>query len=367
MAKISKYKTLWLLLLFFLAGIIVLLLFVPNLFDKKKTLIVGYIMPGAVTEEGWNGEHYRAVEQACEERDCKLIVKENVEEMTGECEQAIRELAAEGAQMIILNSYGYSEEVKDVVTQYPDIVFYGTSSECHADNLTSYFARMYQARYLAGIIAGMQTQSGTIGYVAAMSNNEVNRGISAFALGVRRVNPEAEVVVIWTGAWDDAQKETEAVKLLVEKEQIDVVTYHQNQDYVVQEAENCGIASVGYHQYYEGYSGNYMTAAVCDWKLLYQQLIREFQRGKGNARDNYWIGLEESVVGLDGCSELVTEEMLSEVEEAKKEILSGKDVFSGVIYDNEGNLRCGENETISDEMLLEHFDWYTEGVRIYEE
>ena len=367
MVKISKYKTLWLLLLFLLAGMILLLLFVPNLFDKKKTLIVGYIMPGAVTEEGWNGEHYRAVKQACDAQDCRLLVKENVEELTGECEQAIKELAEEGAQMIILNSYGYSEEVKKVVAEYPEIVFYGTSSECHADNLTSYFARMYQARYLAGIIAGMQTRSNTIGYVAAMPNNEVNRGISAFTLGVRSVNSEAEVVVIWTGAWDNAEKEKEAVRLLVENEQADVVTYHQNRDYVIQEAENCGIASVGYHQYYEGYSQNYMTAAVCNWETLYLQLIHEFQRGKGNAQDNYWLGLEEAIVGLDGCSELVTEEMLSELEEAKKEILSGKDVFSGVIYDNEGSLRCGENETISDEMLLEHFDWYTEGVRIYEE
>ena len=367
MTKISKYKTLWLLLLFFLAGIIVLLLFVPNLFDKKKTLIIGYVMPGAITEEGWNGEHYRAVAQACDAQGCNLLVKENVAELTGECEQAVRELVADGARMIILNSYGYSEEMKDVVAEYPEIVFYGTSSECHADNLTSYFARMYQARYLAGIIAGMQTENDKIGYVAAMPNNEVNRGISAFTLGVRSVNPAAEVVVVWTGTWDNAEEEKEAVKLLVENEQVDVVTYHQNQDYVIQEAENCGIASVGYHQYYEGYSQNYMTAAVCNWNLLYQQLIREFQRGKGNAQDNYWLGLEEAVVGLDGCSALVTEEMLSKVEAAKKEILSGQDVFSGVIYDNEGNLRCGENETIGDEMLLEHFDWYTEGVRIYEE
>ena len=52
--------------------------------------------------------------------------------------------------------------------------------------------------------------------------------------------------------------------------------------------------------------------------------------------------------------------------QAKQELLTGKDVFSGVIYDNAGKLRCGEKEVISDEMLLEQFDWYVEGVRFYE-
>ena len=77
--------------------------------------------------------------------------------------------------------------------------------------------------------------------------------------------------------------------------------------------------------------------------------------------------MEEEVVGLSACTDLVSEEMLGEVEKAKKEILSGKDVFSGIIYDNKGKLQCGEYETISDEMLLEHFDWYAEGIRFYEE
>lgn len=367
MVKISKYKTLLLLLLIIVAGIIIGILLGPYNPIKKEKTIVGFIMYGEKTEAGWNRVHYKAVEQACRQQGVELIVKENVEEMTGACEEAIRELAAEGARMIILNSYGYSQEVFDVVVKYPEICFYGISPEYHADNMTSYFARMYQARYLSGIVAGMQTKSDKIGYVAAMANNEVNRGISAFTLGVRRMNPDAEVIVKWTGSWDDEEKETEAVNLLIERENVDVITYHQNQDYVVAAAEKEGVPVIGYHHYYSGYSNKYLTAAVCNWETLYQTLIREFQQGKGNMKENYWIGMEEEVVGLSACTDLVSEEMLGEVEKAKKEILSGKDVFSGIIYDNKGKLQCGEYETISDEMLLEHFDWYAEGIRFYEE
>lgn len=366
MGKISKYKTLLFLLLLVTAGILIGKLFWPYGFDKREELTIGFVMYGEATEDGWNGEHYKAVKQACAEQEARLIIKENVADVSGECEQAIRELAENGAQMIILNSYGYGEKAIDVVEEYPDIAFYGISSEYHTNNMSSYFARMYQARYLSGIIAGMYTESGKIGYVAAMPNNEVNRGIAAFTLGVKRVNPEAEVIVIWTDSWDDEAKETEAVELLVANEQVDVLTYHQNRDYVIQAAEAEGIASIGYHQYYSGHSENYLTAAVCDWEMLYQKLIREFQQGKGNAETNYWMGMEEEVVGLADYSELVTDEMIRAIQEAQDEILSGKDVFSGVIYDNEGNLRCGEDETISDEMLLEYFDWYAEGVRFYE-
>ena len=96
-------------------------------------------------------------------------------------------------------------------------------------------------------------------------------------------------------------------------------------------------------------------------------MIREALQGKGNSDRNYWIGLEQEAVGLSGYSASVLEAERAEVEAAKEEILKGKHIFSGEIYDRDGTLRCGKNETISDEMLLEQFDWYVESVDFYEE
>lgn len=334
--------------------------------QKEDKVKVGFIMSGAEKESGWNGRHYMGIKAACEAYDVELLVKDNVKEFTGECEQAIRELEKEGAGMIVLSSYGYSEEASDLVKEYPNVTFYASSSEYHSSNMTSYFARMYQARYLAGIIAGMKTTSNEIGYVAAMSNNEVNRGINAFALGVKRVNKDAKVVVTWTGAWDDEQAEKEAARKLVEEKQVDVLTYHQNQDYVIRMAEELGVASIGFHERFEGYSQLYLTSAVYNWEMVYRELVKEYLKGKENSAENYWIGMEAGAVGLSKYSQEVTEEMRLEVEKAQKEILSGKEIFSDTIYDNEGNLRCDENEIISDEMLLEAFDWFVEGVEFYE-
>ena len=348
-----------------MAAIFALILFLGK--EKEEPGIkIGFIMTGSTEESGWNGMHYSGVKEACEKLGTVLLVREHVKEFSGECIQAIRELAAGGASMIILSSYGYSEEVKELVKEYPQITFYTNSSEFHDVNMTSYFARMYQARYLAGIVAGMKTTSGKIGYVAAMENNEVNRGINAFTLGVKRVNPDAEVVVNWTGDWENEEKEKEAARQLVTVEHVDVLTYHQNRANVVETAEAENVYSIGYHIALKGYSDQYLTSVVCNWTLVYEEIIRAYLVGKGNIKDNYWIGMEAEAVELSQYSPEVTAEIVKELEAAKREILSGRDVFSGVIYDKDGTLRCEEKETISDEVILEQFDWFVEGVRIYE-
>lgn len=347
--------------------VVLAVLLVVLFFGRKEqdSVKVGFIMSGDRNETGWNGMHYIGVKQAAAELGVELVVEEKVEEFSGECGRAIDRLAEDGVDVILLSSYGYSEEVRQLVKEMPEIAFYVNSSEYHDINMSSYFARMYQARYLSGIVAGMKTESGKIGYVAAMANNEVNRGINAFTLGVRRVNPNAEVMVMWTENWDDAEKETEAAKYLIEQG-ADVLTYHQNQPNVIKAAEEAGIYSIGYHEALEGYSEKYLTSVVCDWELVYEEILREFLIGQGNTRENYWIGLEAGVVTLSAYSDEVTLEIQEEVDKAKTEIMSGKDVFSGIIYDTEGQLRCEEKEMISDEVLLERFDWYVEGVRIYE-
>lgn len=348
-----------------LAGIFMVIVLTGQ--EKQKDAVkIGFVMSGSADETGWNGMHYIGVKAVCDRLGLELLVKENVAEFSGQCATAIEELAAENVGMIILSSYGYSEEVQDLVKDYPETVFYVNSSEYHDVNMTSYFVRMYQARYLAGIVAGMQTESQKVGYVAAMENNEVNRGINAFALGVRRVNPDAEIVVTWTGEWDNGDKECAAATELIEKAGVDVLTYHQNQPNVSKTAEEAGIYSIGYHEALSDASEKHLTAVVCNWELAYEAILREYLVGKGNLKNNYWIGMEAEAVGLTAYSGAVTAEIQKEVETAKTEILSGKDVFSGIIYDTEGILRCDEKEFISDEILLEQMDWFVEGVTFYE-
>ncbi len=331
--------------------------------DKRK---IGYILTGSMNEPGWNGMNYAGIEAACENLDIELLVKENIPENTGACPEAVSQLADEGAELIILSSYGYPAEVKELIDDYPQISFYGISADYYSDNMSSYFGRMYQARYLTGIIAGMTTETGKIGYVAAMSNCEVNRGINAFTLGVKRVNPEAEVYVLRTNTWNDKEKEIAAANTLIETYDVDLLTYHQNQPNVIEAAEAAGIYSIGYNEAEEGFSEKYLTAAVWNWEKLYTDIVKDFLQGKANTKQHLWCGIETGAVGLSAYSPLVSQAARAEVDAAKNEILTGNDVFSGEVYDNTGVVRCKTDEFISDITLMNDIYWYVDGVIIHE-
>ena len=158
-----------------------------------------------------------------------------------------------------------------------------------------------------------------------------------------------------------------AAKTLIQKMNADVITYHQNQDFAAREADENGVYSIGYHVVSENMSAKYLTSVVCNWGILYEEIIKQYLQGNANSIENFWIGLEKGAVELTDFSSEVTNEVITELKKAEVEILEGHDVFSGVIYDNAGVLRCDAGEIIRDEILLEQFDWFVEGVEIYEE
>ncbi|MBE5941486.1 MAG: BMP family ABC transporter substrate-binding protein [Lachnospiraceae bacterium] len=365
----SKIKTLLIVLAIVVSLLIVVALWVVtgDRKEKEQMIKIGFIMSGAYEEKGWNGLHYDGVKAACDELGMELIVKESVKEHSGQCEDAIKDLAKEDVDIIILSSYGYAEEAEEVVKEYPDITFYSTSFDYYGDNLNCYFARIYQARYLSGIIAGHMSDTDVVGYVAAMPNNEVNRGINAFTLGVKKANPDAKVVVAWSDSWDDADREKQLAKELIEKEHVDVLGYHQNKPNVIEVTEDLGIYSIGYHEAYEGGSEKFLTAVEFRWDMIYKELLSDYAKGKSDVVNTYWFGLEKDAIGLTDVSTVVPSDVIADVETAKKELVDGDRIFSGIIYDNQGNVRCRDGEMISDQVLTNNMDWYVEGVEVYGE
>jgi len=356
-----------LLFVVYVALLILTVVLVLKLGDTpEETKKVGFITTGSFDEPGWNAGNYAGIKAACDASEMELLVRDRVPEDDGSCIQAVQELADEGAEMIVLSSFGYSREMETHFRDYPQVAFFGHLSNLNVPNLTGYSTRVYQARYLSGIIAGMQTESDRIGFVATELSNEVCRNVDAFALGVRRVNPDAQILLSLTGTAEEEGEVAQAARKLIEDGKVDVITHHEEQYSVIDVAEEMGIASVGYYEQYEERSENYLTCAACDWEILYKELIREYLRGQSNYIIADWLGLDSGVIGLTDYSPLVSQEAVDEVERAREEILSGLDVFTYEIYDNQGNLRCGPGEAMSDDYLLRQIDWLVEGVRIYE-
>lgn len=334
---------------------------------EKQQEKVGLILTGSVTEEGWNGMNYEGIRAACEEAGMELLVRDQIMEYTGQCTQAVSELLEEGAGIIFLTSYNYGDEAKELIDSHPEVVFYTDSAYAgEQTNIATYFPRMYQARYLAGLVAGASTKTGVIGYVAAMKNSEVIRGINAFTLGVLKANPDAQVVVGWTGSWNHAEQEKKTAQRLVEKAGADILTYHQNLPNVVEEAEKLGVSSIAYHLDGTKVSANCLTSVMCDWKKLYQEILKDYRSGKAAGGDFLWLGLDRQVTLLGSYGEQVSAQARELVEQETKKILDGRDIFSGELYDTEGQLRCAPGETIPDKTLMFDMDWFVKGVTFYE-
>lgn len=148
-------------------------------------------------------------------------------------EEAIEACISDGCNIIFTTSWGYMETTAEMAEKYPDIYFsHGTGYMSNGKNFNNYFGRIYQVRYLSGIVAGMNTKSDKVGYVAAQdsSNSEVTGGIDAFAIGVAAVNPEAKIYVAVTNSWDDPDKEKAASEQLLDMG-CDVMAQHCDTPY----------------------------------------------------------------------------------------------------------------------------------------
>jgi len=331
--------------------------------DTGRQNVAGLVLIGSKADHGWNESHYRGLLHVCEQHGCVLLVRENVPEDERLLSDAVHDLIGEGANAIYLTSYGYGKYADELARKYPQIAFFSISGRGETKNSTVYFARLYQARYLAGIVAGSESRTGLLGYVAAMPNAQTNRSINAYALGMRVANPKARLIVRFTGSWNDEEKERESVDRLADKG-VDVITYHEDRSYAVKEAERLGLFSIGYDSVYEQYSDRFLTAVLYDWEAIYEKVMGDYLSGRANLARHYWSDLSEQGVKLQPASPLVQDRTLALVEQEEIRIRKGWDVFSGVIYDKEGTLRCAEDEKISDHELFTGMDWFVEGVEI---
>lgn len=344
-------------------GMVVIGIYEADSDVTKSTTNVGLILNGSRADKSWSQSHYESLYNTSQELNLNIICRENITADT--VEGIVEELASEDCKIIIANSDIFKDYIKKAAKRYPSIYFFHASGTDYSKNLCSYFGRMYQARYLAGVVAGLQTKTGAIGYVAAMPIYEVNRGINAFTLGVRSVNPKASVYVRWTDSWTDSIAARQATEQLVNEHGIDIITVHTDTISPLFVAQERGIWAIGYNtDNREEYPDAYLTAAVWDWEGFYTEKLLTCLQGKF-VGDNHWEGLETGMVSLAPISEKAEAGINEAVERERQRILSGTyDVFYGPIYDNQGKLRIAEGECMTDDTMLNAFDWYVEGVII---
>ena len=332
---------------------------------KEKTK-VGFLLIGRHDDNSYNQSHYESMEKTAKSLNLNVTYKESIP--TDENSVTVmEELIEDGCEIIICNSYDYGQWVLKVAKNHPDIYFFHATGTQQSKNVATYFGRIYQMRYLSGIVAGLQTETNHIGYVAAYPISEVNRGINAFTLGVKLVNPDAVVHVKWCNTWNDDKIFEDATRDLLDAYDIDCVAMHSDSLKVLDVAQEKGVWSIGYNvDNSDKYPDTFLTAPIWRWENYYEPNILKCLQGKFEG-ENYWEGSVDGVVDLAPLTENVKSGIEEIVERENERLKSGSyDVFFGPIYDNNGTLRVLEGENISDSVLLNEFDWYVEGVEIYE-
>lgn len=329
--------------------------------DKTK---VGMILNGSIEDHSWGTSHYEGLEKCVDELNLAVEYRENVQ--ADETSLGVmEELINDGCEIIICNSFGFGEWIIQAAEKYPDVYFFHATGTETRDNLSTYFGRMYQMRYLSGIVAGLQTETNEIGYVAAFPIDEVNRGINAFTLDVRKVNPNATVYVKFSNSWEGEAEAKATTEELLEKHNIDVLAMHVDTNIPLDIAEGKGIWAIGYnYDNAEVYKNSFLTAPVWQWEEFYEPRILECLQDKFYGRI-YWDDSNTGILSLAPLTDNVKEGIEAVVEEEKQKIESGSwDVFFGPVTDQNGTIRILEGESMTDNAMLNEFEWYVEGVVI---
>ena len=324
---------------------------------------VAVIMNGEPDDMGWTQAHYEAFEGVREELNLDISYRFSVSAADEEEIHSVFDgIMTENPKIVFTNSYDFVDIVREYSEKYPETCFCSCAGNYTADNVATFFGRIYQMRYLSGIVAGMTTATDHIGYVAAVPIPEVIRGINAFTLGVQSVNPDAVVHVNWTGDWLDEEKAYDKTNELLDSFPIDVMTQHHDSLKPIIAAKEREVYSIGYNVDQSSVSEYYLTAPVWNWKPVIKELVLNVLKDSFEGR-NYWEGIESDTVSLAEFSDLVSAETAAAVDSAAKRMLEGDwDVFYGPIYSQDGELRIKEGEMMSDRQLLESFDWFVKGV-----
>ncbi len=310
----------------------------------------------------------QTMQRECQLEDSQIVRKNSVQDTNPTAiENAILECIEEGCNIIFGTSWGYMETMAALADEYPNVIFcHGTGYMKNDTNFSNYFGRIYQARYLSGIVAGMKTESNKIGYVAAMGkeNAEVTGGIDAFAMGVYSVNPDAKVYVKVTNSWFAPEQENAAAEALL-ADGCDVIAQHCDTPNPQTAAEKAGKWGIGYNSDMSKDAENAtLTSVMWDWGVYYTDAVERAIAGTWNT-DIYYGGMKEGLVKISELADFCAPGTAEKVEEAKQKILDGTfNVFDGVIETNEGTTVGEEGKTLDDATITGNINWYFKNVEV---
>jgi basic membrane protein A len=319
-------------------------------------------------DAGWTFRHDQGRQFAAANlSDIQLITATTENVADADAERVVRNFATQGFDITFSTSFGFMDGTLAVADEFTEQSFEHCSGFKTTANMGNYFGRMFQARYLSGIVAGLMTDSNQLGYVAAIPIPEVVRIANAFYLGARSVNPDVTMNVTGLGSFFDPPKAREQAFALIDAG-ADVVTMHEDTPSVPQAAQDRGVFSVSYQSDMSAFApDSHITGVEWDWGPYYLKTLELLRDGElaGLSPREVWSGLDDTTFASSlvdirnevggGDSGLINEALIANVRDQNKvnEILDalesaraslvasttgGNEIFEGVVNANTGEV-----------------------------
>jgi basic membrane protein A len=322
---------------------------------------VAFIYVGPVGDAGWTFQHDQARKHLEQALGVETKFVESVPE-TAEVARVMEQFIRQDFKIIFATAFGYQNFSREVAKKHPDVRIVGIGPAIGlAPNVKTIYGRIWEGRYLTGIVAGKMTKTNTIGFVAAHPISTVVAGVNAFALGVWAVQPNAKIKVVWTRTWYDPPKEKAAAKALLDAG-ADVIAQHQDTPSPLQAAAEASKLGIGSESNMQRFAPEaYLTGTIWDWRETDATIVKGIMSGQFVSED-YYGGLSDKMVSLGPFSPRVPEDVRTLVEQRSKSIVDGSfSIFRGPLKDQGGRVRVPDGKTMSLKEILA-FDWLLQGI-----
>jgi len=332
---------------------------------KPEPLKIAFAYVGPVGDGGWTFAHDNG-RKAVEKEFGDKVVTSFVEKVpeAADAERVFRDMVGQGNKLIFGTTFGYMESMLKVAADSKDVKFEHATGYKQADNMRTYDSRTYEGAYMAGVVAGKMTKSGTLGVVGSIPIPEVIRNINSFTLGAQSSNPKVKVKVVWVNEWFNPPKETEAAQSLINGG-ADVLMQNTDSSAVLQTAEKNGKYAFGWDSDMTAYGPKaHLASAVINWGPYYVAAVREALDGKwqAGAGKHAWWGVKEGAIDLVSLNEAVPAETREQIDKVRAGLKDGTfSIWKGPILGQDGKEMVKKDE-VADDKFLSGINFYVKGV-----
>ncbi|CAM3332440.1 BMP family ABC transporter substrate-binding protein [Polaromonas hydrogenivorans] len=330
---------------------------------KAEPLKVAFAYVGPVGDGGWTYAHDNG-RKAVEKEFGDKIVTSFVEKVpeSADAERVIRDMAGQGNKLIFGTTFGYMEPMLKVANDLKDVKFEHATGYKTAANMRTYDSRTYEGAYMAGVVAGKMSKTGTLGVVGSVPIPEVVRNINSFTLGAQSVNPAIKTKVVWVNEWFNPPKETEAATALINGG-ADVLFQNTDSSAVLQTAEKMGKRAFGWDSDMTAYGPKaHLASAVINWGPYYVKAVGDALQGKWAGGTSAWWGVKEGAIDLVSIAADVPDDTKKRIDEVKAGLKDGSfSIWKGPIMDNTGKELLAK-DVVADDKFLGGLKTYVKGV-----